>query len=123
MHVDTVMSLASMIAAAVTAIAAVHGEWSWTGRARECLELARLFDEAGGERSASVARTLRARALVIAERETGGSHRGLDAAIAALLSLQAILMVISAMYGMDVMVPAACFLVSSVLAWGRPNAR
>lgn len=119
MQVDTVMSLASMIAAAVTAVAAVRGEWSWTGRARECLELARLFDEAGGERSASVARMLRARALVTAERETGGSHRGLDAAIAALLSLQAILMVISVMYGMDVMVPAACLLVSSVLAWER----
>lgn len=50
MQVDTVMSLASMIAATVTAIAAVHGEWSWT-------------------------------------------------------------------------VPAACFFVSSVLAWGRPNVR
>lgn len=123
MQVDTVMSLASMIAAAVTAIAAVRGEWSWTGKARECLELARLFDEAGGERSASVARMLRARALVTAERETSGSHRGWDAAMAVLLSLQAILMFVSAMYGMDVMVPAVCFFVSSVLAWGRPNVR
>lgn len=43
MQVDTVMSLASMIAAAVTAIAAVHGEWSWVGRARARLELAELL--------------------------------------------------------------------------------
>lgn len=37
------MSLVSMIAAAVTAIASVRGEWSWVGRARARLELVELL--------------------------------------------------------------------------------
>ncbi len=43
MRVDSVMSLVSMIAAAVTAIASVRGEWSWVGRARARLELVELL--------------------------------------------------------------------------------
>lgn len=113
MQVDTVMSLASMIAAAVTAVAAVRGEWSWVGRARARLELARLFDVAGDERSLSVARTIRADACLVAERSMG-STRHCDNVIMAAFVVQAIMLAVAVVSGMDTAVPAACLVVSAM---------
>ena len=120
MRVDTVMSLVSMIAAAITAIAAVRGEWSWVGRARARLELAALFDGAGDERSRSIARAIRAEACLVAERSMG-STRHYDNIILATFVVQAILLAVAVISGADAVVPAACLVVSavSVLAGGR----
>lgn len=113
MRVDTVMSLASMIAAAVTAIAAVRGEWSWVGRARARLELAALFDVVGDERSRSVARAIRADACLVAERSMG-STRHYDNVIMATFVVQAVLLAVAVISGADAVVPAACLVVSAM---------
>lgn len=113
MRVDSVMSLVSMIAAAVTAIAAVRGEWSWVGRARARMELAALFDVVGDERSRSVARAIRSDACFIAERSMG-STRHYDNIIMATFVVQAILLAVAVVSGADTSVPAACLVVSAM---------
>lgn len=114
MQADSVMSLVSMIAAAVTAIAAMHGEWSWIGRARALLELADMLGKAGGKQYESAAARLRFRALDTAERGLD-EHRGAERIVMAMLfSLQSAMLVVAVVYGMDVAVPAAGFMVSAM---------
>lgn len=114
MQADSAMSLVSMIAAAATAIAAMHGEWSWIGRARALLELADMLGKAGGKQYESAAARLRSRALDTAERGLDG-HRDAERIVMAMLfSLQSAMLVVAVVYGMDVTVPAAGFMVSAM---------
>ncbi len=114
MQIDSVMSLASMIAAAVTAVAAVRGGRSWATKAMGYLELAKMLEDTGDKRSESVVRDLRADAVDIAKRGIDGHHRSDDTAMRVLIILQTFLLAVAVVSGIDVTVPAACFIVSAI---------